>query len=36
LLLGTHDSFWHDMQSNHDLAKAKKKLPPIKPLRRAA
>jgi len=37
LLLGTHDSFWHDMQSNHDLAKAKKKkLPPIKPIRRAA
>lgn len=37
MLLGTHDSFWHDMQSNHDLACAKKKkLPPIKPLRRAA
>lgn len=30
LALGTHESFWHDMQSNHDLWKAKQKqLPPI-------
>jgi len=37
LLLGTHPSFWHDMQSNHDLAQAKKKkLPPIRPIGRAA
>ncbi len=36
-LLGTHESFWHAMQSNYDLAQAKrKKLPPIKPLDRAA
>jgi plasmid maintenance system antidote protein VapI len=37
LLLGTHDSFWHDMQSTHDLAQAKKKKPPpIRPIGRAA
>jgi addiction module HigA family antidote len=35
--LGTHDSFWHDMQSNYDLWQAKrKKLPAIQPFFQAA
>jgi addiction module HigA family antidote len=35
--LGTHESFWYDMQANYDLWQAKrKKLPPIEPFHRAA
>jgi addiction module HigA family antidote len=35
--LGTHDSFWHDMQSNYDLWQARrKKLPAIEPFFQAA
>jgi len=37
LALGTHESFWYDMQANHDLWKAKqKKLPRIERFRMAA
>ena len=37
LALGTHESFWYDMQANHDLWLAKlKKLPPIERFRPAA
>ena len=35
--LGTHPSFWFDMQSSYDFAQAKrKKLPKIKPIGMAA
>jgi len=35
--LGTHPSFWHDMQSSYEFAQAKrKKLPNIAPFNKAA
>jgi plasmid maintenance system antidote protein VapI len=35
--LGTHPSFWYDMQSSYELAQAKrKKIPKIAPLNKAA
>ena len=35
--LGTHPSFWFDMQSSYDFAQAKrKKIPAIEPLNKAA
>ena len=35
--LGTHPSFWHDMQSSYELAQARrKKIPKIAPLNKAA